>query len=38
MKRQQYDEPIIEIFCFKGEDVVRTSDNVTEPLPIGDWV
>lgn len=33
MKREQYDEPIMKILCFEGEDIVRTSDNWTDPMP-----
>lgn len=37
MKKEQYDEPIMKLLCFEGEDVIRTS-NLAEPMPIGDWV
>ena len=33
MKKGQYEEPILNILCFECEDVVRTSDNWTEPIP-----
>lgn len=33
MNKQQYDEPIMNILCFKGNDVIRTSDNWTDPTP-----
>jgi len=36
MKKQQYDEPIMNILCFEREDVVRTSDNWTEIMPTGE--
>lgn len=37
MKKEQYDEPRINLLCFDSEDVIRTS-NLAEPMPIGDWV
>ena len=37
MKKEQYDDPIIDIFCFKRKDVIRTSDNWTEDImPTGE--
>lgn len=37
MKKEQYDEPIMKILCFEGEDVVRTSDDWTEIVGEGDF-
>lgn len=33
MKKEQYNEPIMDILCFKGNDVIRTSDNWVDPMP-----
>lgn len=31
MKKEPYDKPIM-IFCFEGEDIIRTSDNWLPPV------
>ena len=36
MKKEQYDEPIIMILCLEGQDVIRTSDNWTDPMRSGE--
>lgn len=36
MKKEKYEEPIMNILCFEGEDVVRTSDNWTDVMQTGE--